>query len=120
MSTPITSHRDLIAWQKAMDFVVATYKLTDKFPKHERYALGDQLRRAAVSVAANLAEGHGRSTRPDYRHFVGLALASLMEADTEIQVAQRVGHVTPEDCAEAVALAQETGRLVNGFRRSLA
>lgn len=72
-----------------MDFVVAVYKLTEKFPRQERYALGDQLRRAAVSVPANLAEGHGRSTRPDYRHFVGVAFASLMEADTEILIAQR-------------------------------
>lgn len=115
----VRSHRDLIAWQKAMELVVAVYQLTGRFPPHERYALGDQLRRAAVSVAANLAEGHGRSTRRDYRHFVGIAYGSLQEADTLIVVAQQVAHVSNDDSAEVVRLLDETSRLVWRLRESL-
>lgn len=115
----INSHRDLIAWQKAVDLVVAVYKLTSWFPAQERFALTDQLRRASVSVAANLAEGHGRSTRRDYRHFVGLSFASLMECDTLLVVAGRVGHVTDEQSAETIGLLQDTSRLVTRLRQSL-
>jgi four helix bundle protein len=115
----IKSHRDLIAWQKTIDFVVSVYDLVAHFPPDERFALSDQLRRASVSAAANIAEGHGRSTRRDYRHFVGLSYASLMECDALLVVAQRVEHVTPEQCFRSLGLLDECSRLVNRLRQSL-
>jgi four helix bundle protein len=73
----IRSHRDLIVWQKAMDLVVLVYQLCDRFPNSELYRLVSQLTRAAVSVPANIAEGHARATRRDYAHFIAMARGSL-------------------------------------------
>src|SRR4051794_32760077 len=88
----IKSHRDLIVWQKSMDLAVAVYQATEKFPKHEQYRLTNQLTGAIVSVPGNIAEGHARSTRKDYAHFLSIAKASLMEAETYVTLGYRLDY----------------------------
>ena len=84
MKGPFT---DLIVWQKAMELVRAVYALSKAFPADERYALTDQIRRAAVSIPSNIAEGYGRSSNADYGHFLAIARGSLYEVMTQVQVA---------------------------------
>jgi four helix bundle protein len=89
----IRSYRDLELWQKAMDLVVETYGLTNLLPKSETYGLSSQIRRAAASVPANIAEGHGREHLGDYVHHLSVANGSLMELETHILVAGRLKYV---------------------------
>lgn len=84
------SYKDLVAWQKAMDLVTATYRSTTTFPKEEQFGLTSQLRRAAVSIPSNIAEGQGRLSEKEFRHFLGLARGSLMEVETQFQIAQNL------------------------------
>lgn len=88
MENKIYSHKDLIVWQKAMELVVAVYNLTNKFPKEEIYGLTSQMRRAAVSVPSNIAEGKKRGTRKDYRQFLLVAYGSGAELETQIEIAK--------------------------------
>src|SRR5256885_14874780 len=96
-SDPTWDLKDLVAWQVAMDFATEVYRLTRSFPSDERFGLRLQVRRAAVSVASNIAEGHGRSNRREYARFVSIARGSLKEAETQIILAQRLGFMTPSD-----------------------
>src|SRR5712692_4805031 len=89
----IKSHRDLIAWQKSMDLVVAVYEITKSFPKEELYGLTSQIRRAAVSIPANIAEGQGRRSKPEFRQFLGNARGSLLELDTHLGLALRFAYL---------------------------
>jgi four helix bundle protein len=85
------NHRDLVAWQQAVDLVVVVYQSTKDFPKSELYGLTSQMRRAAVSVPANIAEGAARTGRPELLRFLSIAQGSLSELDTHIEVAHRLG-----------------------------
>ncbi|MCR6643652.1 MAG: four helix bundle protein [Terricaulis sp.] len=115
----IRSHRDLIAWQRAMDLVVRVYDLASQWPKDEIYGLSAQAKRAAVSVPANIAEGYGRAGRASYVHFLKIAHGSLKELETHLDVAFRVGHMSG-DALEAVLGDTETvGKLINGLIRKL-
>lgn len=116
----IKSHRDLIVWQKAVAFVTTCYQITKRFPKEELYGLTSQLRRAAVSVPANVAEGHGRDTRPDYARHLSIAYGSLMEVETHLQIARNLDYVSELDHQRLLADVAEVGRLLNGLKRSLA
>jgi four helix bundle protein len=89
IKAPIKSYRDLVVWQRAMDLVVESYQLTRDYPVSERYGLGSQTNRAAVSVAANIAEGHGRSSTGDYLRHLAIARGSLMELQTHFVIAER-------------------------------
>ena len=95
----IKSHRDLIAWQKAMDLVVETYKVSQDFPKEELYGLTSQMRRAAVSIPANIAEGQGRRLSGEFTHFLGNARGSLLELDTHLEISLRLGYIKKEASA---------------------
>lgn len=88
MENKIYSHKDLIVWQKAMELVVAVYNLTNKFPKEEIYGLTSQLKRSAVSIPSNIAEGKKRGTRKDYRQFLLVAYGSGAELETQIEIAK--------------------------------
>src|SRR5688500_3857401 len=92
----IKNYRDLIAWQKAMDFVEKVNKATKGFPKEELYGLTSQLRRSAVSIPSNIAEGQGRRTDNEYAHFVSIANGSLHEAETQILIAERLSYLGKE------------------------
>ena len=115
----VRSHRDLVAWQKSIGLVLEIYRCTQTFPKAETYGLVSQLRRAAVSVPSNIAEGHARQSTGEFRQFLGHALGSLMEIDTQILIAQRLGYVDPKLSADLCGRTVEVGKLLNGLLRSL-
>ena len=92
MSSTILSHRDLEVWQRAMQFVLEVYEATERFPKSERFNLTDQLRRAVVSIPANIAEGHGSSTG-NFARYLDIALGSAAEVDTLLELAHRLNYL---------------------------
>jgi four helix bundle protein len=116
---PIKSHRDLIAWQKAMDLVVLVYEATAVFPKHELYGLTSQIRRAATSIPANIAEGQGRRSKSEFGQFLGNARGSLLELDTHLEVALRLKYLTAAQHERVQGQVVEVGRIINGLLRSL-
>lgn len=87
------SYRDLLVWQKAKALAVAVYRATEYFPKHELYGLTSQIRRSAVSVASNIAEGQGRLNQVEFCHFLGMARGSLLELDTQISIAKELQYL---------------------------
>ena len=109
-------HRDLEVWQKSMKFVTALYQQTTAFPKRELYGLTNQLRRAAVSVPSNIAEGCGRSSKKEFHQFLSLARGSLLEVETQIEIARDLGYVSGNKCGELLAKSNEIGRMLNGLR----
>lgn|SRR5512146_1391658 len=113
------SYEDLVAWQRSVEFSVQVYGATSEFPKHELYGLTSQLRRAAVSIPSNIAEGQARRTRSEFKHFLATARGSLMEVETQLLIAAKLGYITSDHW---VALRRETteiGRLINGLINSL-
>ena len=110
------SYRDLIAWQKSMDLVEEVYLGSRHFPDDERFGLTSQIRRAAVSIPSNIAEGHSRSTA-DFLRFLSIARGSLSEVETQWQTTQRLGYV--EKSTPLLQRTEELGRILNGLIRSL-
>jgi len=119
MTSTVRRYTDLLAWQKAMDLVEQTYRLTKAFPKEELYGLTSQLRRAAVSIPSNIAEGHCRKGRREYIHHVSIALGSLGEVETQLLIAQRLGYAGDGNMTGCLAAASETGRILVGLLNSL-
>jgi four helix bundle protein len=113
-------YRDLIAWQKGMDLVEHVYRATVTFPKEEMYGLKSQMRRAAVSIPSNIAEGQGRrTTNEEFNRFLQIALGSLCELETQLELTVRLNILS--DRATATSLrksAEEVGRLINGLVNS--
>src|SRR6266576_2078989 len=122
-SGPIRGYRDLIVWQDSMDLVVTVYRITATFPKEERYSLVNQLRRAAVSVPSNIAEGHGRSRTGDYLHHLSVAVGSLRKVETQVQIARRLEYITEDHQRQLLhscnAIAKMLGGLIRSLRRRL-
>lgn len=112
-------YKDLIAWQKAMDLVAALYDATEAFPKREMYSLTDQMRRAAVSVPSNIAEGQAHYSDREFRHFLRHSRGSLAELETQILIAQRREYLSETQAAELLKRADEVGRILNGLIDSL-
>ncbi len=111
----IQSYRDLIVWQRAMDAAAATYELTRAYPRDELFGLTSQSRRAAASVAANIAEGYGRASRQAYINFLRIAQGSLKELETHLLLAERV-RVTPTGSVQPILeQAEEIGRMLNAL-----
>ena len=106
--------KDLIVWQKAMELVKAVYALAKTFPADERYALTDQLRRAAVSIPSNIAEGCGRSSNADYAHFLSIARGSLYETMTQLQIAADLGYISAVS-EELQSQIDEVGRMLTSM-----
>ena len=115
----VRSYRELIAWQNAMDFVAEVYQVTRSFPKDEQYGITSQLRRAAVSVPSNIAEGQGRQTTGEFRQFLGQARGSLLETETQILLSERLKYLEPEAANSLLEHASEVGRVLNGLLTSL-
>ena len=113
------SFRDLVAWQKSMDVVEAVYRVSSHFPTEEKFGLTSQIRRAAVSITSNLAEGQGRSTRGEFKQFVGIARGSLREVESQIEVARRLGYLEFEACQTLLELCDEVGKIMYGLLTSL-
>jgi four helix bundle protein len=119
MSKPqIRSYRDLEVWRAAMDLVVLVYRLAVLLPANERFELSAQIRRAAVSIPSNIAEGHARRGK-SYRYHVVVALGSTAELETQIEVAARLGFVAPSDTAELTTAIASVGQMLHGLKRSL-
>ena len=114
------NYQDLIAWQKAMDLVDMVYQVTKTFPREEMFGLTNQLRRAAVSIPSNIAEGQGRQSKADFTCFLWIAHASVREVETQVMIARRQNYLTEEQEQQALDLAAETGRLIRGLINSLA
>ena len=112
-------YRDSLAWERAMELVKAIYALTASFPASERFALTDQLRRAAVSVPSNIAEGYGRATTGEYVQFLGHARGSACEIETQLLLAHSLGYGDENRIAEAQRLCAEVGRLLTSAMRVL-
>jgi len=112
-------YKDLIAWQKAMDLVAALYDATEAFPKHEIYSLTNQMRRAAVSVPSNIAEGQAHYSNRDFRHFLRHSRGSLAELETQILIAQRRSYLTGSQTAALLKRTHEVGRVLNGLLNSV-
>jgi len=110
-------YKDLTVWQKAMDLVVAVYQTTRAFPREEIYGLTSQMRRSAVSVPSNIAEGQGRPTRGHFCSFLGHAKGSLAELETQTLIAQRLGYLPT--CGSLLQQIAEVARLLNGLINSL-
>jgi four helix bundle protein len=113
----MNGHRDLVVWQKAMGLVREVYRATRTFPSDEMYGLTGQIRRAAVSIPSNLAEGHGRNSRREFRQFIGQARGSLTELETQLEIARDLGHLARAQAAELLSRASEVGRMINGLRQ---
>ena len=113
------SYRQLIAWQKARALAVKIYFVTAKFPSSEQYGLTNQLRRAAVSVASNIAEGQGRLTPGEFRQFLGHARGSVLELQTQLAIALDLHYLAVESYREVERHSQEVLRLINGLLAAL-
>jgi four helix bundle protein len=116
---PIRSYRDLLVWQKAMNLAEAAYRLTQKLPSTELYGLSSQIQRSACSVAANIAEGHGRRHTGDFLRFLAMANGSLMELETHLLLAERLSMIQTQETDEILKLTMEVGKMLAGLIHSL-
>ena len=113
------SYKDLLVWQKGVQLVSEIYSLTEKFPKNEIFGLTSQMRRAAVSIPANLAEGYARKHRSEYVQFVRIAFGSGAELETHLHIAQNLGFISKENGVKADTLLNEIMRMLNKLSSSL-
>ena len=111
----VQSFRDLLVWQRAIQLSVAIYRLTKDFPREELYGLSSQIRRAAVSVPSNIAEGHGRLGTGEYRQFLGIARGSNFELQTQLEIARALGFGDSKLLDEAEGLSHEVGKMIHGI-----
>jgi four helix bundle protein len=115
----VKSYHELTAWQKAMDLVETIYSATRGFPASETYGLTNQVRRAAVSIPSNIAEGQGRGSAKEFTYFLTIAQGSACEVDTQLRIAGRLGFLSETETVHLVAQNDEVGRLIRGLSRSL-
>lgn len=115
----IHSYKDLIVWQRAVELVLAVYQLTDQFPKEEKYGLTSQMRRSAVSVASNIAEGRTRGTRKDFVQFLRVSFGSGAELGTQIEIAKRLARTKVLDYSMTESLLNEVMSMLSVMIRKL-
>ena len=113
----VKRYEDLMAWQRAMLLAKLVYGVQKQLPKEEVYGLGDQIRRAVVSIPSNIAEGFGRESDKDFKHFLSIARGSLYETKTQLELAESLGYLQMP--IEVVDLFNEVGKLINGLSRYL-
>ena len=109
------TYRDLVAWEKAMELITEIYRVSRKFPSDELYGLVSQMRRSAVSIPSNIAEGQGRLTKGEFIQFLGNARGSLLELETQILVAKNLQYLDEPELKNLFDLTAEVGRLLNGL-----
>jgi len=114
------SYRDLLVWQKSMALVKAIYRVTRSFPKDEVYGLSPQMRRAAVSIPCNVAEGQGRMSKREFKQFLALSRGSVLELETQVQIAADLGFLSSENTKRLIGNTEELLRMLNGVMKSLA
>ena len=112
-------YRDLVVWQQAMNVAVETYRLTSAFPTDEMFGLTSQMRRAAVSIASNIAEGEGRKSRNEFSHFLGIALGSKSELETQIVLSERVNLLKTSETESIKKSLDDIGKMLTALRRKL-
>ncbi len=117
--TSIQSYRDLKVWQRAMDMTVRTYEITRRFPAEEQYGLVSQMRRAAASVPANIAEGQARRSPKEFLQMLGIARGSLAELETFVSLSERLGLIGSEIGGSVLEECAEINRMINGLMRAL-
>jgi four helix bundle protein len=115
----IESFQDLVVWQKSMDLVTECYQLAHRLPANELYGLASQMRRAAVSVPANIAEGFGRWYSKEFVHFLLVANGSLKELETHLLIGKRLGFFSPQHLTQPQSLVEEIGRMLSALRKKL-
>ena len=115
----IRDYRDLIVWQEAMNIAEDVYALTRTFPREEVYGISAQMRRAAVSIPSNIAEGFGRAQRKSFVQFLRIAQGSLKELETQIMLSERIGMLTSQDAGAALQKCERLGKRLVSFVRSL-
>lgn len=113
------AYKKLTVYSKAMDYVSLVYTLLKQFPKEEQYALCDQLRRAAVSIPSNIAEGMGRRSMKDRAHFLEIAYGSLLEVNCQLDIALRLGYISNDDRNAESKACEELSKMLSGLRASI-
>lgn len=113
------SHRDLMVWRKAMDLVIEIYRVAKRFPAREVYGLTQQLLRAAISVPANIAEGNARGSRRQYAYHIGVSRGSLMETETYLLLAIRLGYLTDAESDPVLCTISEVGKMLTTLHKRL-
>lgn len=105
-------YRDLLVWQKSMQLAVEVYKLTSKFAREEVYGLTSQVRRSAISVPSNIAEGHGRLSKKEFRQFLGIAKGSIYELQTQLELAEKLQMASSGSIQPSIEISQEVGKMI--------
>ena len=113
------SYRDLIVWKRSISLIGKLYASTRSFPREETYGITSQIRRAGISIAANIAEGQARNTIGEFRQFLGIAQGSLAELETLLTISEHLGYLTSPDADELLSGCEEIGRLLAGLQKSL-
>jgi len=119
MANEVRSYKDLVAWQKSMDLVTAVYRASQGFPKEEIFGLVSQIRRSAVSVPSNIAEGHGRTSRKEFQYFLSNARGSLAELETQLTIAYQLAYIDETGIKQLLDRLGEVGRILNGLLTAL-
>ncbi|MFQ5434082.1 MAG: four helix bundle protein [Anaerolineae bacterium] len=115
----VRNYRELIVWQKGMDLVTLIYQMTRTFPQEEKYGLVSQIRRSAVSIPSNIAEGQGRRSAIEFKRFLSIARGSLQETETQIMIAHRLKYIEKAQEQRVLAQCTEVAKLLNGLSNSL-
>ena len=115
----INSFEDLVVWQKAMDLVVDVYRIVKLLPKEELYALSDQMRRAAVSIPSNIAEGKGRNSTKEYVNFLSIAKGSTAELRTQLMICKRLLYINDQELEQSLRISEEVGKMLTSLSASL-
>jgi four helix bundle protein len=113
------THEKLEVWRKSVDFVVNVYKASENFPNEEKFGLTSQIKRASVSIPANVAEGAARTSNKEFLHFLSIAQGSASEVSTEILIAFRLGFLEENKYSDLLANSDEIGRMISGFSQHL-
>ena len=119
MANDVRSYKDLVAWQKSMDLVTAVYRASQGFPKEEIFGLVSQIRRSAVSVPSNIAEGHARTSRKEFQYFLSNARGSLAELETQLTIAHQLTYIDVTEINQLLDRLGEVGRILNGLLTAL-
>jgi four helix bundle protein len=119
MEKEVRSYKDLVAWQKSMELVTAVYRASQEFPKEEIFGLVSQIRRSAVSVPSNIAEGHARTSRKEFQYFLSNARGALAELETQLTIAHQLAYIDETGINQLLDRSGEVGRILNGLLTAL-
>ena len=115
----MNQYKNLKVWQKAMDLVVKVYELTNKFPEKEKFGLANQINRCAVSIVSNIAEGAGRNSSKEFNNFLGIALGSACELETQLILANRLKYISDTELSEVASFIEEIQKMIFGLQKNI-